>query len=113
MHATRLETARPRRLRKFAIVALLLLVGGGATGGTYVWWSQAQRLYNFEVRRGDEVIARPRVIINRGQTASVTIGGDGESASFTIDINFDGSTTLVGPPDLVMDVVVVEIEIDP
>jgi hypothetical protein len=111
MHTTRLDTARPRRLRKLAIIALLLLIGGSATGGTYAWLNRVH-LYDFEVRRGDEVIGSPRVIVSRGQTASVSIGAEDASKSFTILIDFDGTTTLIGPPDLVMDVVVVAVEID-
>jgi len=111
MHATRLDPTRPRPLRKLVIVALVLLIGGSATGGTYAWLNRVH-LYDFEVRRGDEVIGSPRVIVSRGQTASVSIGADDASKSFTILIDFEGTTTLIGPPDLVMDVVVEEVEID-
>ncbi|MCH7817896.1 MAG: hypothetical protein IIC60_15170, partial [Proteobacteria bacterium] len=102
MHANRLKTARPRRLRKLAIVALLLLIGGSATAGTYVWLTKAN-LYTFEVRRGDEVISRSRILVKRGQTATIIVEkGIDDPDSVAVHIFYDGSFTVIGPPDAVV-----------
>ncbi len=103
------HSAPHNRRRNSLITLIAVLIVGTGLAATYVAMNSANH-YKFEVRRNGDVIGRAEVIVKRGETASVTMNDPVNT--FTIDIAWDGSTTIRGMDGLGYEVEVVEIPID-
>ena len=80
-----------------------LLVGSSAIAAGAKLFSK-QRLYDIQLTRDGEILSSPRIIVNEGQKASMTIG------DITMEVLEDGSVIYHGPEDVDVDVKVEELE---
>ena len=112
MRAHRRLARRPflARHRTLIIGLLLLISAGGIGGATYAWYTKANQ-YTFQVRLHGEVIGGARVLVHRGRTAVLTVGGGDDAPAFTVTIHYDGSASIAGPPGIDFDMEVVEVDI--
>ncbi len=103
------HSATHRRRRTSLIVLALLLASGLAGGATYLHLTKAIK-YSFIISYQGEVVARPTVLVKRGQSAACTIGD--ETDAYTVFIHYDGTTSYEGPPGVEIHLVIEEVELD-
>ncbi|MCZ6834699.1 MAG: hypothetical protein O7G85_02900 [Planctomycetota bacterium] len=109
MHRATSHPSRKRRFKMTIIALLLLTFTGGGLAATHAYLNK-QVLYSFIIRYQGEIVASPRVLVLRGQTASCSITNGDET--YTVLIHFDGSTTFEGPPDYEVDLEIEEVNLD-
>ena len=96
---------------------LIVLLGVALIGGTAIAATVAlrkQRLYDVKLSHNGELLSAPRILVNEGQSASLTVT-DGDQ-TFTMKILEDGTIVYHGRDDIDVDVTVTEIDaatIDP
>ncbi len=100
------------RHRAAIAIACLLFVGGTAIATTIA--IRRMRMYEIDMTRDGEVFSQPRVLVEEGQEATITVGsyGGDEEDNYTIEIGPDGEVVYEGPEDVELDVNVEEIEGD-
>ncbi len=103
------HSAPHHRRRTGLIVLALLLMSGLAGGATYIHLTKAI-MYSFIISYQGEVVARPTVLVKRGQSAACTIGN--EADAYTVFIHYDGTTSYEGPPGVELYLVIEEVELD-
>ena len=100
----------PHQRRRTGLIVLALLLASGLVGGaTYIHLTKAVQ-YSFIIRYQGEVVARPTILIKRGQTAACTIGNGTDA--YTVFIHYDGTTSYEGPPGVEIYLVIEEVELD-
>lgn len=97
---------RRHRLAIFWVCGLVF-AGSALAAGTIILKA---KLYDIQMSRDGEVISSPRIIVEDGQAASITVSGP--DLEYSIEIDPDGVITYDGPEDVEVDVVVEEVEVD-
>ncbi len=100
------------RHRTLFVVLSLMLISGGAIAATVAL--RKQRLYDVKLSHNGELLSAPRILVNEGQSASLTVT-DGDQ-TFTMKILEDGTIVYHGRDDIDVEVTVAEIDaatIDP
>lgn len=109
MHMQRYGTPFIKRYRIAIIGLILLALSGGGIAATRAYFTKAYH-YAFIIRYQGEIVAQPRVLVKRGQTAICTISND--LGSYSVIIHFDGLTSYAGPPGVEIDLDIEEVELD-
>ena len=94
------------RHRTLIILLGLTLIGGSAIAAGAVL--RKQRLYDIELSHNGELLSSPRILVNEGQSASLTVT-DGDE-TFTMKILEDGTIVYYGRDDIDVDVTVTELD---
>ena len=96
------------RHRTLIVLLGVALIGGSAIAATVAL--RKQRLYDVKLSHNGELLSAPRILVNEGQSASITVS-DGEQ-TFTMEVLEDGTIIYHGRDDIDVDVTVTEIESD-
>ena len=92
---------------------LIVLLGVTLIGGTAIAAGVAlrkQRLYDVKLSHNGELLSAPRLLVNEGQSASLTVT-DGDQ-TFTMEVLEDGTIIYHGRDDIDVDVTVTELDGD-
>ncbi len=92
---------------------LIVLLGVTLIGGTAIAAGVAlrkQRLYDVKLSHNGELLSAPRLLVNEGQSASLTVT-DGDQ-TFTMEVLEDGTIIYHGRDDIDVDVTVTELDAD-
>ncbi len=95
-----------------AVLCMMILAGGAAAAHLVL---SKQKLYDFRISRDEELISQPRILVEEGQEATITVGSvdeDGNVDGYSITVGPDGEIIYEVPDDVDVDVSVEEIEVD-
>ena len=92
--------------RTLIVLLGVTLIGGSALAATVAL--RKQRLYDVKLSHNGELLSTPRILVNEGQSASLTVT-DGDQ-TFTMKILEDGTIIYHGRDDIDVDVTVTELD---